>query len=49
LEQARGRLDNIHFYFIEKLLPVDEVVLLFHLNDRQVLKEIRLYLENYGF
>ncbi len=34
---------------MEKFLLIDGVVLLFHLDDPQVLKEIKSYLETYSF
>jgi hypothetical protein len=49
LEQAKGRLDNINFYFTKKNLHVNGVVFFFHLDDPQVFKNIRSYLENYSF
>jgi hypothetical protein len=37
------------FYFANKFLTSNGVVLCFHLDDPHILKEIRLYLENYNF
>jgi hypothetical protein len=37
------------FYFAHIFLVFDGVVLLFHLDDLKVLKEVMSYLKNYGF
>jgi hypothetical protein len=37
------------FDFAQIFLAFDGVVLLFHLDDLRVLKEVKSYLENYGF
>jgi hypothetical protein len=37
------------FYFANKILTLDGDVLLFHLDDPRIFKEIKSYLENYNF